>query len=202
MDFMNHVITIATQITENFGYLGIFIATMLEYACIPLPSEIVLPAVGLSIANGRYSFTLVLICTICAAIVGALISYTVGYFGGEIVIRWLKRRIPSSRKGIDMIEYLFSNYGKLAVFFTRVVPFTRTYVSLLAGAERLNKPIFIVFSAIGIGIWNFVLLLTGFYIGNNTELIGSIFRKYSTICILIVIVGIVIFIYRKRKRKK
>ncbi|GAA0069725.1 DedA family protein [Clostridium sardiniense] len=201
MDFMNHVIAIATHITENFGYLGIFIATMLEYACIPLPSEIVLPAVGLSIANGRYSFILVLICTICAAIVGALISYAVGYFGGEIVIRWLKRKIPSSRKGIEMIENLFSNYGKSAVFFTRVVPFTRTYVSLLAGAERLNKPIFIVFSAIGIGIWNFVLLLIGFYIGNNTELIGSIFRKYSTICILIVIVGIVIFIYRKRKRK-
>ncbi len=203
MDFMNHVITIAMNITENFGYLGIFLVTMLEYACLPLPSEVVLPCVGLSIANGRYNFTLVLICTVCAAIVGALISYTIGYFAGDIVIRWLRKRIPSSRKGIAIIESLFSNYGKATVFFTRILPFTRTYVSLLAGAERVNKPIFIIFSAVGIGIWNSMLLLIGYYIGNNMELIGNIFRKYSIACVLVVIVfGFIIFVYNKKKKNK
>lgn len=203
MDFMNHVITIATHITENFGYIGIFLVTMLEYACLPLPGEVILPLVGLNIANGRYSFILVLICTICAAIIGALISYTVGYLGGDLVIRWLKKRIPSSRKGIDIIESLFSNYGKLTVLLTRILPFTRTYVSLLAGAERVNKPIFIIFSAIGIGIWNFMLLLIGFYIGNNMTLIGSIFKKYSILCIsIVIIIGLTIFIYKKILKRK
>lgn len=201
MDLMNSIITIAIHITESFGYLGIFIVTMLEYACIPLPSEVVLPCVGLSIAYGDYSFTLVLICTILAAIVGALISYAIGYYGGEFVINWLHKKMPKSKKAMLIIKKLFSNYGKITVLITRVLPFTRTYISLFAGAEKLDKSVFVIFSAVGITIWNSALLLIGYYIGNNRNLIVGIFRKYSIACLIIVsIILICLIIHNKRKK--
>ena len=201
MDLMNSIITIAIHITESFGYLGIFVVTMLEYACIPLPSEVVLPCVGLSIADGDYSFTLVLICTILAAIVGALISYAIGYYGGEFVINWLHKKMPKSKKAMLIIKKLFSNYGKITVLITRVLPFTRTYISLFAGAEKLDKSVFVIFSAVGITIWNSALLLIGYYIGNNRNLIAGIFRKYSIACLIIVsIILICLIIHNKRKK--
>lgn len=95
---MEHIITIIMNITDNFGYLGIFLITMLEYACLPLPSEVILPFIGFGIANGKYNFILVFICVMCAAIIGALISYTIGYLGGDSIIRWLKEKVPRSEK--------------------------------------------------------------------------------------------------------
>lgn len=198
---MDHIITIIMNITDNFGYMGIFLITMLEYACIPLPSEVILPFIGFGIASGRYNFILVLICVMCAAITGALISYTIGYLGGDSIIKWLKEKVPRSEKAINSIEILFSRYGKLTIFLTRVMPFTRTHISLFAGVEKVNKLVFIVFSSMGIAIWNFGLLIIGYYLGNNMDMIESIIKKYSILCVSLIIVVLIIYMYKKISKK-
>lgn len=198
---MEHIITIIMNITDNFGYLGIFLITMLEYACLPLPSEVILPFIGFGIANGKYNFILVFICVMCAAIIGALISYTIGYLGGDSIIRWLKEKVPRSEKAINSIELLFLRYGKLTIFLTRIMPFARTHVSLFAGVEKVNKFIFIAFSSMGIGIWNFGLLIIGYYLGSNMKIIESIIKKYSILCVSVIIIVLLVFIYKKYLKK-
>ena len=198
---MNHILTIIMNITNSFGYLGIFLITMLEYACLPLPSEVILPFVGFGIANGKYNFILVFICVMSAAMAGALISYAIGYLGGDSIINWLKEKVPRSEKPIKSIEFLFVRYGKLTIFLTRVMPFTRTHVSLFAGVEKVNKFIFIAFSAMGIAIWNFGLLIIGYYLGSNMDIIESVIKKYSILCVSAIIIASLIFIYKRYFKK-
>lgn len=198
---MNHIITIIMNITNNFGYLGIFLITMLEYVCLPLPSEVILPFVGFGIANGKYNFILVFICVMSAAMLGALISYSIGYLRGDSIIKWLKEKVPRSEKPIKSIEFLFLRYGKLTIFLTRVMPFTRTHVSLFAGVEKVNKFIFIAFSAMGIAIWNFGLLIIGYYLGSNMDVIEGVIKKYSILCVSAIIIALLIFVYKKYFKK-
>ena len=94
----------------------------------------------------------------------------------------------------------FNRYGKIAVLIARVVPITRTYVSILAGAQKLNYLTFIAYSSIGIAFWNTVLILIGYFLGDNFELITILLKKYSNIIVLLII--IIIFIRHKIKNKK
>ncbi len=103
---------------------------MLEYACLPFPSEIVLPAIGASVASGKYSMIYALPISVIGGVVGTLISYSVGMYAGEKVISFAKRKHKKSKFIFEKIDRLFSRYGKITVFLARLLPFTRTYISL------------------------------------------------------------------------
>lgn len=183
-----NVINIVTQLTQTFGYLGVCIICI-----IPLPSEVVLPFIGFGVSTGDFNFFLALLCTILAEIVTSIVNYIIGYYGGNDVLAKIENKIPKSKKGVDKIGKVLRKYREFAIIIARIVPFLRTYISLLAGVERLNKYIFTLLSAIGITIVNTFLLTLGYYIGNNQSLIGSILKKYSIVAIVLIIITIVAF---------
>lgn len=193
-----NVIDIVTQLTQTFGYLGVCIICI-----IPLPSEVVLPFIGFGVSNGNFNFFLALLCTILAEIVTSIFNYIIGYYGGNDVLAKIENKIPNSKKGVAKIGNVLRKYREFAIIIARIVPFLRTYISLLAGVERLNKYIFTLLSAIGITIVNTFLLTLGYYIGNNQSLIGSILKKYSIVAIILIIMTIVAFIsYNKIIKSK
>lgn len=193
-----NVINIATQLTQTFGYLGICLLCM-----IPFPSEVVLPFIGLGISNGNFNFFLALLCTILTEIVVSIVNYIIGYYGGNDALAKIENKIPNSKNGVEKIGKILRKYREFAIIIARIVPFLRTYISLLAGVEKLNKYIFTILSAIGITIVNIFLLALGYYIGNNKSLIGSILKKYSIVTIMIIVITIIVFIvYDKMKKSK
>ncbi len=193
-----NVINIVTQLTQTFGYLGVCIICI-----IPLPSEVALPFIGYGVSTGSFNFFLALLCTILAEIVTSIINYIIGYYGGNDLLAKIENKIPKSKKGVDKIGNVLRKYREFAIIIARIVPFLRTYISLLSGVERLNKYIFTLLSAIGITIVNTFLLTLGYYIGNNQSLIGSILKKYSIVAIVLIIITIVAFVsYNKIIKSK
>lgn len=201
MEILGSILTFLIDTIGSFGYLGILLIVGLEYACFPLPSEVVLTFLGLSAAQGEFSFAGVLIFSIIGGILGSLICYAIGFYGGVPLQNWLAKKLPSSQKSMLALNKWFKKYGKPTVLLARIVPLTRTYVSLLAGAENFSLKYFITYSTIGIALWNTVLVSLGYFIGDNLELINSIMEKYTFATIGIIILSIIIFLYFKFYKK-
>lgn len=202
MEFLGYLLTFLIDIVGSFGYLGILFIVGLEYACFPLPSEVVLTFFGLSASQGEFSLIGVIIFSIIGGLLGSLICYALGYYGGVPLQEWLGRKFPSSQKSMLALNKWFKKYGKPAVLLARIVPLTRTYVSLLAGAEKFSLKSFILYSSLGISVWNIFLVCLGYFIGDNLPLINSIMEKYTTITLVVLALSIIAVIYLKFFKNK
>lgn len=190
------------NLASHLGYFGIIFIVGLEYACFPLPSEIVLPFVGIGMASGTYGVINGFLASILGAIFGTLIAYLIGYIGGVPLMEWSKHRFPKTKKSLHALNKWFNKYGNFAVFITRIFPLTRTYVSFLAGSQKLDLLCFMGYSFLGIFLWNTALISLGYFLGNNLELIDSIMKKYSTVVFIIFIIGIIYLILKRAKTKE
>ena len=198
---MSNIIEWIITFADQLGYLGIFISVALEYACFPISSEILLPLIGILVYNGRLKYLFAIITSIFAGIFGSTICYIIGVFGGVPLLNYSKRKFPKTRNTIDSLNNWFSKYGKITVLLARIVPITRTYISILAGAQRLNYITFITYSSIGIAFWNTVLILIGYFLGDNFGLITDILKRYSNIAIILLI-SIFVFVKLKNNKEK
>lgn len=197
-----HIVDYLMQLAGGLGYFGIIFIVGLEYACFPIPSEVVLPFVGMGIATGTYEMVYGFTASIIGAVFGTLLAYVIGYIGGVPLLEWSKRRFPKTKKSIIALDKWFKQYGNLAVLLSRVFPLTRTYVSFLAGSQKLDLLSFMSYSALGILAWNTALISLGYFLGNNLELIDSIMKKYSTFALIILGIGIFYLLLRNYQSKK
>jgi membrane protein DedA with SNARE-associated domain len=186
-------------ITSEIGYIGVITIVGLEYACFPLPSEIVLPFVGFLAASGAVSYIGVLIASTIAGILGSLVCYYIGYFGGKPILDRIGDKVPSSRKSIFAAKNTFDKYDKISVMIARVLPLARTYISIPAGIARMNVFKFILFSSIGIIIWNTVLISLGYYLGSNWMMVEQLMKKYTLFIGILVLILTVAYFIKKRK---
>ncbi|SHJ96240.1 membrane protein DedA, SNARE-associated domain [Clostridium cavendishii DSM 21758] len=182
---------------RSYQYIGAFIVVLLEYACFPLPSELILPFVGFIAAQSNKLLpTIIFICTM-ASLLGSTICYLIGYYGGDAIINWIKRKFPSSIKSFYTLEKFFNKYGNKTLVFARMVPLTRTYISLFAGSLRYNFTKFIMYSSIGILFWNTILVLLGYYLGEHLETISNIFNNFGKVCAIILSTILLIYLFKK-----
>lgn len=181
----------------QLGYLGVYLVIGLEYACFPIPSEIILPFVGMSITQTNLQFFPVILVSLLAGLSGSLFCYAVGYYGGLPLLNALSKKNHSVALALTKFNKWFTNYGHWAVLFTRIIPLTRTYISLFAGVSHMSLPIFLLYSSTGIILWNFILISLGLYLGNNWSLIEGILNTYSNV--IITLLGICFFLFFLRK---
>ena len=193
-------------ILENsfFLYLSIFTVIMLEYANAPLPSELVLPLSGAFIIPFDLNLTTVIIISIIGGIIGSLINYHLGLKFGKSIVSWMINKLPKSKKSFDVSYSIFNKYKKTSVLFSRLIPIARTVISIVAGTLKMNCFQFILFSTIGITIWNSILIVSGYIFYDNLNLIVSILSTYS---LVIKIIGLIIlawicFKYTKKRKKE
>lgn len=198
-DFFEAILNYLIQITSEIGYIGVITIVGLEYACFPMPSEIVLPFVGFLAASGKMSFIEVLVVSIIAGILGSLICYYIGYFGGKPILDKIGDKVPSSRKSIFAAKATFERYDKISVMIARVLPLARTYISIPAGIARMNVFKFILFSSIGIIVWNTVLISLGYYLGSNWMMVEQLMERYTIFIAGILVILVAVYFLRKRK---
>jgi membrane protein DedA with SNARE-associated domain len=191
--FVDWVITglgsIAMSILLATGYLGIIITMALESACIPLPSEVVMPFSGALAAKGEFDFWAVVFCGTIGNLIGSILAWWVGLRGGRPFIEKYGRYILLSEHSLDTAERWFSKYGEVTVFFSRMLPIVRTFISLPAGIGKMPFFRFCFFTFIGAIPWNWLLTYIGFKVGEGWEEKYSKYYHDFQLVIAVIIVG-------------
>ncbi len=201
MSLFDNFLNIIISTIEGFGYFGVFLAVFLEYACLPLPSEILLPFIGLLASREAFSLPGIILVSVLAGLFGSTACYFLGYYGGAPIIDWLCSKSSGAKKSFKTLNVILTKYDKPAVFLSRLLPITRTYISLAVGAMKMNFTHFILYSLGGITIWNIILISLGYLLGENTDLIAKILKEYSIIAFVIIGIIAVIFGYKFFIRK-
>jgi len=193
---INYLTHLIISVIEKTGYGGIFLLMAAESALIPIPSEVTMPFSGFLVTKGVFNLILVVVVGALANLFGSLLAFWLGYYGGETVVRsvikkWGKYVLVDVRE-LDRSEKWFRRYGERIVFFSRVLPIVRTFISLPAGIARMNVWKFSLFTFVGSLIWSTVLTYIGFAMGKNWHTLETYYRKFE---ILIVIAGAALFIW-------
>lgn len=196
---------IITDFINDYGLFAMFLIILLEYACFPVSSEIVLPFSGAVASINHTSFLVILPLSILAGLIGTGLCYGVGWFGGGAMIGAITRRFPKSQKGINSANQRFTEHGASVVCICRVIPLVRTYIALIAGASKMNPVSYFTYSALGITIWNTMLIGLGYTLRENYQQVGVYYERYkhnlipvALICITALLLN---HLYRKRKKK-
>ncbi|MDD3173877.1 MAG: DedA family protein [Herbinix sp.] len=194
-----------TNLIYQYGLIAMFFIILLEYACFPVSSEIVLPFSGAVASINHTNFFVILSLSILAGLIGTGICYIIGWFGGGAIITAITRKFPKTKKGIDSAYEKFKQHGAAAVCIGRVIPLIRTYIALIAGAAKLNPITYFAASAIGISIWNTLLIGLGYTLRENYQKVGEYYARYKHNLIPVAIIFVIILITNfivKRKRKQ
>lgn len=200
---LNQIIAYLISLVGSFGYIGVFLVVTLEYICIPIPSEIVLPFVGMSIPQTNLEFLPAFLLSIGAGIFGSLLCYWLGLYGGKPLLDKFVKKNDAFRNSYDTFNNWFNKYGRWAVFLGRILPVSRTYISLFAGFNRMNMVEFCLYSAAGVGLWNLFLMGLGFFVGDNWEFIDGLLSTYSNFVIVLavlVLIGYCIIKFNKKQQ--
>jgi len=202
-DFFKQIVSSVITFISSFGYLGIAAGMAFESACIPLPSEIILPLAGTMAASGVVTILGANIAAAAGSILGSLIAYFVGYYGGRPFIFKYGKYVLISKDNFLKAEKTFNRYGGTAVLVGRLLPIVRTYISLPAGIAKFNIKRFLMFSMIGMIPWNFTLIMLGYYLGQNFQaIIEPVFSKFEYVVLALLILLVVVFFIRNAAKKR
>lgn len=199
---VNAIIASLSHLAIKMGYIGVFVFMLVEYASIPIPSELILPFYGIAAAEGKDSLIPIIVVSTLAALLGSVVCYYIGVFGGRPVIQWVEKKSPKTVQYFDKLAIWFSKYGKQSILVARILPVVRTYVSLIAGVEKISLLPFLSYSFVGILIWNLTLILLGYFVGDNMALINEILSRYTKATIIVIVIAIIIYLIMKFKKKK
>lgn len=190
------------SVISGSGYLGVTLFMTLESACIPIPSEIVMPFSGYLVSTGQFTLIGVALVATLGNLAGSLIAYFVGYYGGRPFIRRWGRYVFLRQEELEHADGWFKKYGSPAIFFSRLLPIVRTFISLPAGIGRMKLPKFVGYTFLGSLPWNFGLAYLGVVLGENWNSLGIYFRKFDYVILAAIIIGIFWWIWRHFIKKK
>ncbi len=193
-----------TSLIATLGYGGVVLAMAIESANIPLPSEIIMPFAGFLVYQGRFNLLIVSLAGSLGCLIGSLFSWWLGKRYGEEVIRYLIRRYG---KYLLIFEYelddaisLFHKYGHPIVFFSRLLPIIRTFISLPAGIAEMDILKFSFYTFVGSFLWSLFLAWVGYRLGANWRSIGVWFHRFDFLILLLLVAGTVFYVYHKLDR--
>ena len=177
------------------GYGGIVILMGIESACIPLPSELIMPFAGYLVYQGAMKLVLVATAGAIGCNLGSLVAYEIGCYGGRPLVERYGRWILMGRRELDWADRFFTRWGYLAVFIARLLPVIRTFIALPAGIARMPRVRFHVYTFLGSWPWCFGLAWLGMKLGENWRGIGKYLHKFDAVILVVLAAGIVCFVW-------
>lgn len=201
MEILNLTGQFAIKTIEFLSYPGITILMALESMIFPLPSELVMPFAGFSVATGKLNLGLVIFASSLGSLLGSLISYYIGLYGGNKVVLKLGKYLLLDVTDLEKTEKWFHRKGAKTIFISRFIPVVRHLISIPAGVGKMHLWKFCLYTILGATMWNTILTYLGYILGENWHLIRNYSEYFSIgIAILILLSGIY-FIYRHFKHK-
>jgi len=194
--------SLTIKVISGSGYLGITSLMALESACIPIPSEVIMPFAGYLVTTGRFSLLWIIILGAIGNLIGSIVAYGVGFYGGRPFIKKYGKYILITDEELDRADNFFRKHGSLSVFFSRLLPIVRTFISLPAGIAKMPFWKFSFYTFIGSLFWSAILAYLGVFLGNKWQSIEFYFKKFDWLIGILLVAGIIYFIYKKLKTKK
>jgi membrane protein DedA with SNARE-associated domain len=200
---MKHILVSIVNQLSSLGHLGIFLAMSIESMCIPLPSELTLPLAGYMVFLHKGTLLSMTVVSTLGCLFGSLVAYVIGYFGGRPFIMKYGKYILISEKDLSKADSFFDKHGQATIFFSRLLPVIRTFISLPAGIAKMNVFKFSLLSLLGSLPWCFLFVFLGEKFGENYSNVENYFKNFNYIIIIGVIAIVVFFILWKiRERNK
>jgi membrane protein DedA with SNARE-associated domain len=196
------IVEFAVDVIDAMGLPGIFILMVAESACIPIPSETTFLFAGFNVARGEYSTFAVVATGTFANVVGSWIAYAVGYYGRVDILEKHGKKLHVKPSHLKWADDWFAKYGSATVFFTRMLPIVRTFISLPAGVARMPFWRFTILTTLGCIPWILMLTLIGKAVGENWEQWkDSLHYVDYAVAASIVLGALWLYVRRRRNRK-
>lgn len=180
---------------SKFGYSGILLTMAIESACVPLPSEIIMPFSGYLVGTGEFTMLGVTLAGAVGNVVGSIAAYYAGIWGGRPFVERYGPYLLVSHRDLDLADRWFSRYGEAAVFFSRMLPVVRTFISLPAGIARMNFPRFVLYTFLGALPWCYLLAYVGLKMGERWEDLRQYFHGFDIVIGLVIAATVAFFVW-------
>ena len=193
------VVQWATNLIGDWGLPAVFFLMLLESACIPVPSEAIMPFAGFAVSEGTMTLFAITVAGVAGNVVGSWIAYWVGLYGGRPFIDRYGKYVLLRHHHVELAERWFAKYGPVAVFFSRMLPIVRTFISLPAGIAKMPFWKFTLYTVLGCIPWVFFLGWLGTRLGAHWEDIRP-YLHYADYVVVAALAGIVVYLVVKWRR--
>lgn len=188
-------------VISRAGYGGVLLLMAVESACIPLPSEVIMPFAGYLAFLGRFTVAKAALAGTLGSNVGSMVAYYIGAFGGRPFVERYGRYVLLSRHDLDLADRWFARYGDWAVGFGRVLPVVRTFIALPAGVARMNLVRFNIYTFLGSLPWCWALAWAGYKLGQRWTVLRSYFHGVDDGMAAILLLAVAGFIWSHWKNR-
>ncbi len=185
----------------RLGYSGLVLLMAVESACIPLPSEVIMPFSGYLVYRGEFSLWGVAVAGASGCVLGSLVAYFIGIYGGRSLVYKYGRYLLISRRDLALADRWFARYGGITVFIGRLLPIIRTFIALPAGISRMPILPFVIYTFIGSLIWCYGLGWIGLKLGENWHTLGDYFHRFDAAIAMILLIGAAWYLRRHWKHR-
>jgi membrane protein DedA with SNARE-associated domain len=188
-DILKWMAAFITATIGSLGYFGVFLMMAIESAAIPLPSEIIMPFSGYLVFRGEFTLHGAAFWGAAGCVAGSWAAYAVAAWGGRPLVERYGRYVLISRHDLDLADRLFDRYGSPIIFFSRLLPVVRTFISLPAGLARMPLARFSVYTFLGSYPFCYALAYFGYKLGEHWHALESTFRKYDILFGVLLVAG-------------
>ncbi|HKP88660.1 MAG TPA: DedA family protein [Thermoleophilaceae bacterium] len=194
------LVEFATNVVGDLGLAGIALLMVPESACIPIPSEATMLFAGFNVSEGKYSLLAATAVGVGANVVGSWIAYAVGYFGRVELLEQHGRKLHVKKHDLERADRWFERWGSWAVFFSRMLPIVRTFISLPAGVARMPFWRFTLLTFAGCVPWVLMLAFVGKQAGDNWEDWKDSLHYFDYAVAALIVLGAAYWFIRRRRR--
>ena len=197
-DILDPLVRAATDFIDATGLAGVFVLMTLESACIPIPSEAIMLFAGFNVSEGNLSLVGIVAAGVLGNLAGSLIAYAAGYYG-RIELLDRNKLIHVNRRHLQSADRWFQRHGSATVFFTRMLPIIRTFISLPAGVARMPLGRFVVFTVAGSIPWVLMLAIVGREVGDRWDQWRGYLHYADYAIVAAIVIGVAYLIIRRRR---
>jgi len=185
----------------DWGYLGVFVLMTIESSFIPFPSEIVLIPAGYLASKGEMHIGMIMLSALGGSMIGAFINYYLALLLGRKILSKYGKYFFIKENALQKMDDYFEKHGHISTFIGRLLPGIRQLISIPAGLARMNLAVFSLYTALGASLWAFILVMLGYTIGENQELLDA-YLKQITFVVVVILVLLALWYIRYQKGKK
>ncbi len=186
------------------GYLSVALLMAIQSACVPIPSEIIMPFAGFVLAHSQWQLIVLATVASLASNIGSIPAYWVGAWGGRPMVERFGGYVLLSRHDLDRVDHFFNKYGSITVLVGRMLPIVRTFIALPAGVAKMNQTRFHIYTFVGSWPWCYALAYVGMKLGatwNSNPQFKAFFDKFHHAVEAVLLIGIVWFVWTHWKNR-
>jgi len=198
------LIAMLLGLSAGAAYSVVFLLMALQSACIPIPSEVIMPFAGFVLAHSQWQLIALATVASLASNIGSIPAYWVGAWGGRPMVERFGGYVLLSRRDLDLVDHFFAKYGSITVLIGRMLPIVRTFIALPAGVAKMNQTRFHIYTFVGSWPWCYALAYVGMRLGatwNSNPQFKAFFNRFHHAVEAVLLIGIVWFVWTHWKNR-